>query len=130
MFFLRIEPSLSISHLILPRSIRSVTFFLVTGKSVRNQNSFRFERGYYMLAAIKGYYDGKQIVVDEDERENLNAGDEVIITILNKLKIQKVETRVEKRRRLIESDAFVIPSGRTAKEIDDYIGEMRDNERF
>ncbi len=83
-----------------------------------------------MLAAIKGYYDGKQIVVDEDERENLNAGDEVIITILNKLKIQKVETRVEKRRRLIESDAFVIPSGRTAKEIDDYIGEMRDNERF
>lgn len=83
-----------------------------------------------MLAAIKGYYDGKQIVVDEDERENLNAGDEVIITILNKLKIQKVETRAEKRRRLIESDAFVIPSGRTAKEIDDYIGEMRDNERF
>ena len=83
-----------------------------------------------MLAAIKGYYDGKQIVVDEDERENLNAGDEVIITILNKLKIQKVETRVEKRRRLIESDAFVIPSGRTAKEIDDYIEEMRDNERF
>ena len=62
-----------------------------------------------MLAAIKGYYDGKQIVVDEDERENLNAGDEVIITILNKLKIQKVETRAEKRRRLIESDAFVIP---------------------
>ena len=52
-----------------------------------------------MLAAIKGYYDGKQIVVDEDERENLNAGDEVIITILNKLKIQKVETRAEKRRR-------------------------------
>lgn len=83
-----------------------------------------------MLAAIKGYYDGKQIVVDENERENLNAGDEVIITILNKLKMQKVETRAEKRRRLIESDAFVIPSERTAKEIDDYIGEMRDNERF
>lgn len=34
---------------------------------------------------------------------------------------QKAKTRAEKRRRLIESDAFVIPSGRTAEEIDTYI---------
>lgn len=83
-----------------------------------------------MLAAVKGYYDGNQIIVDEDDRKNLNVGDEVIITILDRISGQKVETRAEKRRRLIESDAFVIPTGRTAKEIDEYIKEMRENDRF
>ena len=75
----------------------------------------------YMLVALKGYYDGKQIIVDENER---------IITILEKLKNQKVDARAEKRKRLIESDAFVIPSGRTVEEIDKYIREMRDDDRI
>ncbi len=44
---------------------------------------------------------------------------------LEKLKNQKVDARAEKRKRLIESDAFVIPSGRTVEEIDKYIREMR-----
>ncbi len=83
-----------------------------------------------MLAAVKGYYDGNQIIVNEDDRKNLNVGDEVIITILDRISGQKVETRAEKRRRLIESDAFVISSGRTTEEIDEYIKEMRDNDRF
>lgn len=83
-----------------------------------------------MLAAVKGYYDGNQIIVNEDDRKNLNVGDELIITILDRISGQKVETRAEKRRRLIESDAFVIPTGRTTEEIDEYIKEMRDNDRF
>ncbi|MCI9217844.1 hypothetical protein AALA78_15685 [Lachnospiraceae bacterium 42-17] len=83
-----------------------------------------------MLVALKGYYDGKQIIVDENERKNLSLGDEVIITILEKLKNQKVDARAEKRKRLIESDAFVIPSGRTVEEIDKYIREMRDDDRI
>ncbi len=83
-----------------------------------------------MLAAVKGYYDGNQIVMNEDDRKNLRVGDEVIITILDKISKQKVETRAEKRRRLIESDAFVIPTGRTTEEIDEYIKEMRDNDRL
>ncbi|MDE7057653.1 MAG: hypothetical protein K2P03_02910 [Lachnospiraceae bacterium] len=82
-----------------------------------------------MLAAVKGYYDGKQIVISEDDRENLNAGDEVIITILDKITSERVETRTEKRRRLIDSDAFVISTGRTVEEIDEYIKEIRDNDR-
>lgn len=82
-----------------------------------------------MLAAVKGYYDGTQIVINEDDRKNLNIGDEVIVTILDKISKQS-ETRVEKRRRLIDSDAFVIPTGRTAKEIDEYIKEMRSDDRF
>ncbi len=83
-----------------------------------------------MLAAVKGYYDGNQIIVNEDDRKNLNVGDELIITILDRISGQKVETRAEKRRRLIESDAFVIPTGRTTEEIDKYIREMRDNDRL
>lgn len=83
-----------------------------------------------MLSAVKGYYDGNQIVVDEDDRKTLHIGDEVIITILDKISGQKVETRTEKRRRLIESDAFVIPTGRTVEEIDEYMRELRDNDRF
>jgi len=83
-----------------------------------------------MLAAVRGYYDGNQIVVNEDDRKNLNAGDEVIITILDKISQQKAETRAEKRMRLIDSDAFVVPSGRSVEEIDEYIREMRNNDRF
>ena len=83
-----------------------------------------------MLAAVKGYYDGEQIVVNEEDRKNLSVGDEVIITILDKISRKKVETRAEKRRQLIDSDAFVISTGRTAEEIDEYIKEMRANDRF
>ena len=83
-----------------------------------------------MLAALKGYYDGNQIVMNEDDRKNLRVGDEVIITILDKISKQKVETRAEKRRRLIGSGAFVIPTGRTVEEVDGYIRELRDNDRF
>ncbi len=83
-----------------------------------------------MLAAVKGYYDGNQIIMDEDDRKNLRVGDEVIITILDKINKQKVETRAEKRRRLIGSGAFVIPTGRTVEEVDGYIRELRDNDRF
>lgn len=83
-----------------------------------------------MLAAVKGYYDGKQIVVTEEDRKNFSMGDEVIITILDNYSRQRVQERAEKRLRLIESDAFVTSSGRTVEEIDQYIRELRDNDRF
>ncbi len=83
-----------------------------------------------MLAAVKGYYDGTQIVVNEEDRKNLSMGDEVIITILDNYGRQRVQERAEKRLRLIESDAFVTSSGRTVEEIDQYIRELRDNDRF
>ena len=83
-----------------------------------------------MLAAVKGYYDGNQIIVNEEDRKNLSVGDEVIITILDKINKQKVDTRSEKRRRLIDSDAFVITTGRDVEEIDAYIKEMRSDDRF
>lgn len=82
-----------------------------------------------MLAAVKGYYDGNQIILDENDRNSLSVGDELIITILDRIDEQK-EARAEKRRRLIESGAFVVSSGRTAKDINEYIQEMRTNDRL
>lgn len=86
--------------------------------------------GILVLAAVKGYYDGNQIVVNEEDRKNLSMGDEVIITILDNYGKQRAQERAEKRLRLIESDAFVTSSGRTVEEIDQYIRELRDNDRF
>lgn len=83
-----------------------------------------------MLAAVKGYYDGKQIIVNDADRKNFNAGDEVIITVLDRMGGEKAETRAEKRRRLIASDAFVIPTERTAEEINESIKEMRSDDRY
>ena len=83
-----------------------------------------------MLAAVKGYYDGTQIVMDEEERKHFAIGDEVIITILGKSSVQKAETRAEKRKRMINSAAYVTPTGRTAEEIDSYMEELRKDDRF
>ena len=83
-----------------------------------------------MLAAVKGYYDGNQIIVNDEDRKNFSIGDEVIITILDNYGKQRAQERAEKRLRLIESDAFVTSSGRTVEEIDQYIRELRDNDRF
>lgn len=80
-----------------------------------------------MLAAVKGYYDGERIVIDEDDRKNLNVGDEVIITILDRINMQKVESRAEKRKRIIDSKACVMPTGRSVEEIESYIKELRDD---
>lgn len=83
-----------------------------------------------MLEALKGYYDGNQIVMNENDRKSLSVGDEVIITILDKVSRQRIETRAKKRRRLIDSDAFVTSTGRTVEEVDEYIREMRSDDRF
>ena len=55
-----------------------------------------------MLATVKGYYDGKQ----------------------------KIDARLEKRRKIIDSDLYVIETGRTVQEIDTDIKEMRNDDRF
>lgn len=83
-----------------------------------------------MLAAVKGYYDGTHIVVDESDRKTLNIGDEVIITILDKLNTTKKETRADKRNRIVDLEKYVVPSEKSAEEVDNYIREMRDNDRF
>jgi len=83
-----------------------------------------------MLAAVKGYYDGTQIIVDENDRKTLNIGDEVIITILDRLNTPGKETRADRRRRIIDLEKYVVSSGRSAEEIDNYIRELRDDDRI
>lgn len=83
-----------------------------------------------MLAAVKGYYDGTQIVVDESDRKTLNIGDEVIITILDRLNTTRKETRADKRSRIVDLEKYVLPGGRSAEEVDNYMRELRDNDRF
>jgi len=83
-----------------------------------------------MLAAVKGYYDGTQIVMDEEERKHFTIGDEVIITILDRTSVQKEETREEKRKRIISSGEYVTSAGRATEEMDNYLKEMRENDRF
>ena len=73
-----------------------------------------------MLAAVKGYYNGSHIVINEDI--SLSAGQEVIVTILDtqsvpekKIDLKKYMGRGEK---MFHSDA------------QDYIREMRDSDRI
>ena len=72
-----------------------------------------------MLAVVKGYYNGKQIVMNEDVK--LAAGQEVIVTILEmqnkakkKIDLKKYMGRGEK---MFQTDA------------QDYIKELRDSDR-
>ena len=80
-----------------------------------------------MLTAVKGYYDGTQIVVNAEDKKNLNIGDELIITILDRI---KTNTRTEQRKQIIKSGAYVVPSARSTQEIDNYIKELRENDRL
>lgn len=73
-----------------------------------------------MLAAVKGYYNGSHIVINEDI--SLSAGQEVIVTILDsqslpekKVDLKKYMGRGEK---MFHTDA------------QDYVREMRDSDRI
>ena len=72
-----------------------------------------------MLAAVKGYYNGKQIVMNEDVK--LAAGQEVIVTILKMQNKEKKTIDLKKymgrREKMFQTDA------------QDYIKELRDSDR-
>ena len=83
-----------------------------------------------MLAAVKGYYDGEQIIINESDRKKLKIGDEVIITIVDQITIQRTPSRTQKRKQIIDSNAYIRPTGRSAEEIENYIKELRTDDRF
>lgn len=83
-----------------------------------------------MPAAVKGYYDGEQIIINENDRKKLKIGDEVIITILDQITIQRTSSRTQKRKQIIDSNAYIRPTGRSAEEIENYIKELRTDDRF
>ena len=83
-----------------------------------------------MLTAVQAYYDGKQVVMDEQDRAYLNAGDRLVITVLNNATSAVPSALAEKRLRMLEEERHVRPSGRSVEEIDRYIAELRDEDRI
>lgn len=73
-----------------------------------------------MLTAVKGYYNGKQIVMEEDMQ--LSAGQEVIVTVLEMKKQPKKKIDLKKYigrgEKMFQNDA------------QDYIKELRENDRI
>ncbi len=71
-----------------------------------------------MLTAVKGYYNGNQIVIDEDVK--MAVGQEVIITILDMPKAGKkidLSRYMGRGEKMFQSDA------------QEYIKELRENDR-
>ncbi len=74
-----------------------------------------------MLAAVKGIIRGNTVVIEDEDIKDYE-GKDVIVTILDyqDRKIQKEP---------IDWDSFVIPSER-GKNVDEYMREMRENDRL
>lgn len=73
-----------------------------------------------MLTAVEGYYDGNQIIMDEDI--DLSIGQRVIVTVLETKELvqaQKVDLKkyMGRGKRMFQTDA------------QDYIEELRTNDR-
>ena len=74
-----------------------------------------------MLAAVKGIVQGNTVIIEDDAIRNYD-GAEVVVTVLN------YPQRKEKKAS-IDWDSFVVPSER-GKNVDEYMKEMRENDRF
>lgn len=74
-----------------------------------------------MLAAVKGIVQGNTVIIEDDDIREYD-GTEVVVTLLNypKKKVEKTP---------IDWDSFVIPSER-GKNVDEYMKEMRENDRL
>jgi hypothetical protein len=74
-----------------------------------------------MLAAVKGIIQGNTVIVKDDDIREYD-GAEVIVTLLN-YPVRKV------KKTPVDWDSFVIPSER-GKNVDEYMREMRENDRL
>ena len=75
--------------------------------------------GAKMLTAVQGYYNGEQIVLNENI--NLSYGQQVIVTILDKEPVRK-KLDFAKYRMGAEHNIPV--------DAQEYVKELRDNDRF
>lgn len=74
-----------------------------------------------MLAAVKGIVQGNTVVIKEDDIREYD-GTEVIVTLLE-------YSKRKEEKEPVDWDSFVIPSER-GKNVDGYMKEMRENDRF
>lgn len=74
-----------------------------------------------MLPAVKGIIQGNTVIIQDDDIREYD-GAEVVVTLLN--------TPSKKAKKTpIDWDSFVIPSER-GKNVDEYMREMRENDRL
>ena len=74
-----------------------------------------------MLAAVKGIVQGNTVVIKDDDIREYD-GAEVVVTVLN-------YSKRENRKMPVYCDSFVLPSER-GKKVDEYMKEMRENDRL
>lgn len=72
-----------------------------------------------MLAAVKGYYNGKQIVMNEDVK--LTAGQEVIVTILDMQ--EKVKKKIDLKKYMGRGEKMF------QMDAQEYVKELRNSDR-
>ena len=74
-----------------------------------------------MLAAVRGIVRRNTVIIEDEDLRPYD-GTEVIVTLLDST-IQK------KQKKAVDWDSFAIPSER-GKNVDEYMREMRDNDRL
>ncbi len=74
-----------------------------------------------MLAAVRGIVRGNTVVIEDEDLRPYD-GTEAIVTLLDSA-IQK------KQKKTVDWDSFAIPSER-GKNVEEYMREMRDNDRL
>lgn len=74
-----------------------------------------------MLAAVKGIVQGNTVIIEEDDIREYD-GTEVIVTLLD-------HPKKTTKKAFVDWDSFVIPSER-GKNVDEYMREMRENDRL
>ncbi len=74
-----------------------------------------------MLAAVKGVIQGNMVVIENEDMHEYD-GAEVVVTVLD-------YPNNKKKKESVDWDGFVIPSDR-GKNVDEYMREMRENDRF
>lgn len=75
----------------------------------------------FMLAAVKGIVQGNTVIIEDEDIRKYD-GAEVVVTVLN-----YPQKRTKKEP--VDWDSFSIPSER-GKNVDEYMKEMRENDRF
>lgn len=73
------------------------------------------------MLAVAGVIKGDSVVLENDNVRNYD-GKNIILTILD-------GGQSEKKKESVDWDSFVIPSER-GKNVEEYMREMRDNDRF
>lgn len=74
-----------------------------------------------MLAAVKGVIKGNTVIIENEDLQEYE-GVEVVVTLLD-------YPSKKKQKEAIDWDSFVIPSER-GQNVDEYMKEMRENDRF